>query len=62
LPRLAYRVREVAAMLGVPAPTLYRKLKDGTIRGSRIGSVIVIAVDELERLLRSEPSTKVVHD
>jgi excisionase family DNA binding protein len=56
LPRLGYRVVEVAEMLGESRATTYRKVKAGDIRAIHIGPSTIIPVNELHRLglLRGE--------
>lgn len=52
LPRRAWRVDEVAEMLGVSAQTVYRLLADGEIAYIAARSTRLIPVDEFERYLR----------
>lgn len=49
--RLAYRVPEAAAALGVSRSTLYAMISAGEIRKSKIGGTTVIPAEELRRLL-----------
>ena len=54
--RKTLRVATVSAMLGVPKPTIYRWVKEGLLSASRVGTVVMIPVDSVERLLREHPA------
>lgn len=50
-----YKVREAAALLGVSPLTVYRWLRDGTLRGVRIGPKLLrIPRSEIERMAQGE--------
>ena len=51
--RMAYRVPEVCAMLGISRATLYRRVKTGEIAIHKLGSISLISRDVLERLLKA---------
>jgi excisionase family DNA binding protein len=48
-----YRVEEVASLLGLSSITVYRRIKDHTIRSVRIGRSIRIPSSEVKRLTES---------
>ena len=48
-----YRVEEVASLLGLSALTIYRRIKDNTIKSVRIGRSIRIPSSEVKRLTES---------
>jgi excisionase family DNA binding protein len=48
---LAYTVREVARLLSVTPPTVYRLVKDGELPGIRIGTSIRVPADALNEYL-----------
>jgi hypothetical protein len=52
LPRIGYRVSEVAEMLGEHRATTYRRVKSGTIHRNELG---LITLDELRRLGLNPP-------
>jgi hypothetical protein len=52
LPRIAYRVVQVAEMLGESRATTYRRVKAGTIHRNELG---LITLDELRRLGLNPP-------
>ena len=52
LPRLAYKPKEVAAMLGCSEKTIYRLLDRGLIRCSKALRHKLISRDEISRFLR----------
>jgi len=47
--RRFYRVKEAAAVLGVPIRTLYHLAETGQVPCRRLGNVIVLPVDWVER-------------
>ncbi|MEP0774034.1 MAG: helix-turn-helix domain-containing protein [Acidobacteriota bacterium] len=50
--KLAYRVKEAAAALGVSQPFVYRLIAEGEIRVTRLGRrAVLIPRTEIERLL-----------
>jgi len=53
LPKLAYSMREAAAVLGVSYITVHRLLKRGLLRSSSAFRTKVIPHTELERFLRA---------
>jgi excisionase family DNA binding protein len=53
--RLAYRVPEVCAMLGISRATLYRRVKTGEIAIHKLGSVSFVKREGLETLLETLP-------
>ena len=57
LPRLAYTLRESAAILGVSYITAHRLLKRGLLRSSSALRTKIISRDELERFLRETTIT-----
>ena len=46
------RVATVSSILDVPKATVYRWIQSGLLAASRVGKVVMIPVDEVERLLR----------
>jgi predicted DNA-binding transcriptional regulator AlpA len=52
LPRIGFRVVEVAEMLGESRATTYRRVKDGMIRRNELG---LITPEELRRLGLNPP-------
>ena len=53
LPRLAYTMRETAAILGVNYQTVYRLLKRGLLKSSSALRTKLIPVSEIERFLNA---------
>ena len=53
-PRRTYRVDEVSHMLGVPKPTVYRWIAEGTIKVKRVGRLVLVPVCEVDSLLSPE--------
>ena len=51
LERAAYRVDEVATLLGVSARTVRRWLAAGELRSVRLGGVVLIPTAELDTVL-----------
>lgn len=49
--RLAYRVDEVADLLGVSLSTVYRAIKAGQIKTVKVSSTYVIPVSVVDELL-----------
>jgi excisionase family DNA binding protein len=49
--KLGFNVKEAAELLGVSHNTVYRAVWRGEIRAVKIGSRVLIAKGELERLL-----------
>ena len=58
--RLAYRVNEVCAMLGISRATLYRRAKTGNLTIHKLGTVSLIKRGDVELLLR-KPVHVLVH-
>ena len=58
--RLAYRVPEVCAMLGISRSTLYRRVKSGDLTIHKLGSVSLIKRGDVELLLK-KPVHVLVH-
>ena len=54
LERKGYRPPEFARALGLSTAMIYLMLRDGRIRGVRMGRAIVIPATELEALLAGE--------
>ena len=52
LPRLGYRIGELAEMLGVSRAAIYRAIKAGTIKPTKLGKNTLISVEEAQRILR----------
>lgn len=50
-PRLAYRLGELAAALGISRWTLRRLIDGGELSTSRVGSITIITADEVRRFL-----------
>lgn len=54
-----YKVREAADLLGVSPLTVYRWLRDGTLRGVRIGPKLMrIPRSEIERMTQVKQQTE----
>jgi excisionase family DNA binding protein len=51
LPRRGLRIQDFCAAYGVSRATVYKMMKDGTLRGVLIGGRRIIPVAEGERLL-----------
>ena len=51
-PRLAYRVNEAAALIGVSPSTLWRRINDKTVYAPKVHGVVLVPHEELERLVR----------
>lgn len=49
--KVAYRIKDAARLLGVGRGTLFKLMKEGRLRRSRIGGVVVITRAEIERLV-----------
>lgn len=49
--KLGYGVREAADAIGVSAQTLYRMIRSGEVKATRLRRRILIGEDELKRLL-----------
>lgn len=50
-----YKVREAAELLGVSPLTVYRWLRDGTLRGVRIGPKLLrVPRSEIERMAQGQ--------
>ena len=49
--KLAYRIPEACAAVGLGRSKLYELINDGTIRTSLVGGRRVVPVQELERLI-----------
>ena len=56
--RRTYRVEEVADMLGVARATAYNLVKEGYIRSSRAGRLILVPVEALDEFLSTATVTK----
>lgn len=52
--RLAYRVDEVADLLGVSLSTIYRAIKAGQIKTVKVSSTYVIPVSAVNELLGTD--------
>ena len=58
--RLAYRVREVAEMLGIHERTVSRWLREGRLKRVKLGGTTLVPADQVARLIRptaSQPAT-----
>lgn len=54
----AYEIEEAAELLSLGRTSLFRLLKEGKIRGKRVGARVIIADAELERFANDpEPVT-----
>lgn len=54
-PRRAYRVSEVAEMLGVTPKTIYRWIDKGLLKGVRVrGMNVMIPAPAVEKMLKGE--------
>jgi excisionase family DNA binding protein len=51
LARLSYRINELSEALGISRAAIYRAIRNGTIRTTKIGKNRLIPVKEAERLL-----------
>lgn len=49
--QLAYTVRQVAQLLSLTPPTVYRLVRDGELAGIRIGTSIRVPADALSEYL-----------
>jgi excisionase family DNA binding protein len=49
--RLAYRVPEVCAMLGISRATFYRRVTTGELSVKKLGGVSLVTRESLERLI-----------
>ena len=61
IPRVGYKVTEVAEMLGLTRQTVYNLIRRGEIRPFRPGGATRISADEVERLVKrttGAPSTR----
>lgn len=56
--RLAYRLKEAAAAVGVRPAYMWEQLRSGAIRGVKTGSATLITADELRRWLDSLPDAR----
>ncbi len=45
--RVSLRPREYASLTGIPLPSVYRHISNGSLKAKRVGSSIRIAVEEL---------------
>jgi excisionase family DNA binding protein len=45
--RVSLRPREYADLTGIPLPSVYRHISNGSLKATRVGSSIRIAVEEL---------------
>ena len=54
---MAYRVREVAEILGMAERTVWRWLREGRLKRVKVGGATLIPSDEVERLSRRESTT-----
>jgi excisionase family DNA binding protein len=45
--RVSLRPREYADLTGIPLPSVYRHISNGSLKSKRVGSSIRIAVEEL---------------
>ena len=52
-PRLAYKLKDAAALLGVSTVSMRRAIQRGLIRPSRAFRHVLISADELKRFLKS---------
>jgi excisionase family DNA binding protein len=50
--RLAYNIGEAAQLIGVSKSTMWRAVKSGGIRTTRLGDRVLVSHKELERLLK----------
>ena len=50
IPRLGYRVDELAAALGVCSKTIERRIKDGTLKATRALGATIISAESVKAL------------
>jgi excisionase family DNA binding protein len=55
--RRGYRITDAAAYLGVSRPTINGLIKTGQLPAVHVGGLILIAVEELDRILREGATT-----
>lgn len=54
MPRITYRVDEVASLLGIGRTTVYALLADGQLRRIKIGSATLIPASDVDALLQRQ--------
>jgi excisionase family DNA binding protein len=57
-PRLAYRVRDVAHLLSTHQARIYQMIRDGELPVVKIGGVMRIRREDLEKLLKRRRATR----
>jgi excisionase family DNA binding protein len=55
LPVLAVKINDAARIAGVGRNTIFDELDNGTLRGRKLGSAVLIEIRELERWLSALP-------
>lgn len=53
--RLGYRINELSELLGgISRPTIYNRIADGTLTAVKIGGIVIITAESVERMLAGE--------
>ena len=60
--KMAYRIPEAAAAIGLGESTIWKRIKDGAIRAKRDGAVTLIERGELTRYLQNLPERSLKTD
>jgi excisionase family DNA binding protein len=58
LQRRAYRLAEIASMLGVSVKTLRRACEAGDLTYFRVGATILVAAEDLDAYIKSRKQSK----
>ncbi len=58
IPRLSYRIDEVAEATGIHRATLYRKLASGELRARKSGKMTLIDAEDLNAFIKGLPAFK----
>lgn len=53
LARRAYRLSEIASMLGVSVRTLRRAIEAGDLNSFRVGTTILVATEDLDAFIKA---------
>lgn len=64
VPRLAYRINEVAALIGISRAQVYALMNEGRLRYRQVDGIRLIPATELDRLIGTddEPVTELNPD